>query len=44
MRPAVRYVTRYPIAPGVPEIEALIEEHQLLTRVTRQHSGRMKPR
>jgi len=25
MRPAVRYVTRYPIAPGVPEIEALIE-------------------
>ena len=39
MRPAVRYVTRYPIAPGVPEIEALIEEHQLLTRVTRQHSG-----
>ena len=39
MRPAVRYVTRYPIAPGVPEMEALIEEHQLLTRVTRQHSG-----
>jgi hypothetical protein len=39
MRPAVRYVTRYPIAPGVPEIEALIEEHQLLTRVTRQQSG-----
>jgi hypothetical protein len=35
----VRYVTRYPIAPGVPEIEALIEEHQLLTRVTRQQSG-----
>jgi hypothetical protein len=39
MRPAVRYVTRYPIAPGVPEMEALIEAHQLLTRVTRQHSG-----
>jgi len=39
MRPAVRYVTRYPIAPGVPEMEALIEEHQLLTRVTRQQSG-----
>jgi hypothetical protein len=39
MRPAVRYVTRYPIAPGVPEIEALIEEHQLLTWVTRQQSG-----
>ena len=29
----------FPIAPGVPEIEALIEEHQLLTRVTRQQSG-----
>ena len=39
MRPAVRYVTRYPIAPGVPEMETLIEEHQLLTRVTRQQSG-----
>jgi hypothetical protein len=39
MRPAVRYVTRYPIAPGVPEMEALIEKHQLLTRVTRQQSG-----
>ncbi|HEY5866801.1 MAG TPA: hypothetical protein VI542_14840 [Candidatus Tectomicrobia bacterium] len=39
MRPTVRYVSRFPIAPGVPEIEALIEEHALLTRVTRQHSG-----
>lgn len=39
MRPAVRYVTRFPIAPGIPEIEALLEEYQLLTRVTRQHSG-----
>lgn len=39
MRPTVRYVTRFPIAPGVPEMEALIEEHQLLTRVTRQQSG-----
>ena len=27
MRPTVRYVSRFPIAPGVPEIEALIEEH-----------------
>jgi len=39
MRPAVRYVSRYPIAPGVPEIEALIDEHQLLTRPLRQHTG-----
>jgi hypothetical protein len=39
MRPAVRYVARFPIAPGIPEIEALLEEYQLLTRVTRQHSG-----
>jgi len=39
MRPAVRYVTRFPIAPGIPEIEALLEEYQLLTRVTRQQSG-----
>jgi hypothetical protein len=39
MRPTVRYVSRFPIAPGVPEIEALIEEHALLTRVTRQQSG-----
>jgi hypothetical protein len=39
MRPAVRYVTRFPAAPDIPEIEALLEEHQLLTRVTRQHSG-----
>jgi hypothetical protein len=39
MRPTVRYVSRFPVAPGVPEIEALIEEHALLTRVTRQHSG-----
>jgi hypothetical protein len=39
MRPAVRYVSRFPIAPGIPEIEALLEEYQLLTCVTRQHSG-----
>ena len=39
MRPAVRYVTRYPMSPGIPEIEAIIEEHQLLTRSLRQHSG-----
>lgn len=39
MRPAVRYVARYPVAPAIPEIEALIEEHQLLTRIIRQRSG-----
>jgi len=39
MRPAVRYVSRYPVPPAIPEIEKLIEEHQLMTRVTRQKSG-----
>jgi hypothetical protein len=45
MRPAVRYVTRNPVAPNnpmqspLPAIEALIEEHQLLKRVLRQRSG-----
>src|SRR4029077_18383525 len=41
MRPAVRYVTRNPVAPPnpmpspLPAIDALIEEHQLLKRVMR---------
>jgi hypothetical protein len=39
MRPTVRYVSRFPMAPAIPETEALIEEHQLMTRVTRQESG-----
>jgi hypothetical protein len=45
MRPAVRYVTRNPVAPPnplanpMPSIDALIEEHQLLKRVMRQRSG-----
>jgi hypothetical protein len=39
MRPAVRYVTRYPLSPGVPEIEALLDEYQLLTRPLRQRTG-----
>ena len=39
MRPAVRYVTRFPTPRAMPEIDALIEEHQLLTRVTRQQTG-----
>jgi len=39
MRPAVRYVARFPNQRAVPEIDALIEEHQLLKRVLRQRSG-----
>jgi hypothetical protein len=45
MRPAVRYVTRNPVAPPnpmpspLPAIEALIEESQLLKRILRQRSG-----
>jgi hypothetical protein len=45
MRPVVRYVTRSPVLPlnpvpsPMPQIEALIEEHQLLSRILRQRSG-----
>ena len=39
MRPAVRYVTRFPVARAIPDIDELIEKHQLMTRVTRQTSG-----
>jgi hypothetical protein len=45
MRPVVRYVTRLPVAPNnpiaspLPAIEALIEEHALLTRILRQRTG-----
>jgi hypothetical protein len=39
MRPVVRYVSRYPTAPAIPEIEALLEEYQLLTRPLRQHTA-----
>ena len=45
MRPVVRFVTRSPVAPNnpmpspLPAIEALIEEHQLLSRILRQRSG-----
>jgi hypothetical protein len=45
MRPVVRFVTRMPVAPNnpmaspLPEIEALIEEHRLLSRILRQRSG-----
>jgi hypothetical protein len=45
MRPVVRYVTRHPVALNkpvaspLPEIEALIEEHRLSTRILRQRTG-----
>lgn len=39
MRPAVRYVTRFPSFRAVPEIDALIEQHGLLTRILRQRTG-----
>ena len=45
MRQVVRFVTRSPVAPNnpmpspLPEIEALIEEHELLSRILRQRSG-----
>jgi hypothetical protein len=45
MRPAVRFVTRSPVAPNnpmpspLPQIEALIEEHGLLQRIYRQRTG-----
>lgn len=39
MRPVVRYVTRFPTHRVVPEVDALIEEHQLLNRILRQRTG-----
>ncbi len=39
MRPAVRYVARFPTFRAVPEIDALIEQHGLLTRILRQRTG-----
>ena len=43
MRPAVRYVRApfpaNPMPTPMPEIEALIEEHGLLSRILRQRSG-----
>ena len=39
MRPAVRYVARFPTQRNVLEVDALIEEHGLLDRVLRQRSG-----
>ncbi|MFO1023750.1 MAG: hypothetical protein U1E70_01085 [Acetobacteraceae bacterium] len=39
MRPAVKYVARFPNHRAVPDIEALIEDHGLLKRVLRQRTG-----
>lgn len=39
MRPVVRYVTRFPTVRAIPEIDRLIEEHGLLTRILRQRTG-----
>jgi hypothetical protein len=39
MRPVVRYVTRFPTAPAILDIEEVIEENDLLNKVTRLKSG-----
>jgi hypothetical protein len=39
MRPAVRYVTRFPGPRAMPEIDRIIEEYKLLSCVTRQETG-----
>jgi hypothetical protein len=39
MRPAVRYVARFPSQRSVPEVDALIEEYRLLDRILRQRTG-----
>ena len=38
-RPAVRYVARAPVQKSIPEIDALIDEYELLERVLRQRTG-----
>lgn len=38
-RPAVRYVARAPVQKSIPEIDALIDEYDLLERVLRQRTG-----
>jgi hypothetical protein len=38
-RPAVRYVARFPTQKTIPEVDTLIEEHGLLTRILRQRTG-----
>jgi hypothetical protein len=39
MRPAVRYVSRFPTPPAMPEITGLLDEYQLLERPLRPHTG-----
>ena len=39
MRPAVRYVARFPTQLTVPEVDALIDEHRVLNRVLHLRSG-----
>src|SRR5262249_57745030 len=39
MRPAVRYVARFPAQKTIPEVDTLIEGHGLLSRVLRQRNG-----
>jgi len=39
MRPAVRYVARFPTQRSIPDVDALIEKYQLSARVMRQRSG-----
>jgi hypothetical protein len=39
MRPVVRYVTRFPTAPAILDIDEVIEENDLLNKVTRMKTG-----
>jgi len=39
MRPPVRYTARFPAPRAMPDIDALIEKHDLLNRIMRQRSG-----
>jgi len=39
MRPSVRYISRFPTPPAIADIDAIIEEYQLMTIPLRQKSG-----
>ena len=39
MRPAVRYVARFPTQRSIPDVDALIEKYELSARVMRQRTG-----
>jgi hypothetical protein len=39
MRPPVRYTARFPAPRAMPDIDALIEKHDLLNRIMRQRTG-----